>query len=467
MIALDIRTVVVLSIANYVICTLFAVQLWRQNRERFAGLGYVAGHFALLSGTMVLIAMRGAISDWLSIVLAQAMLFSAMLLVYTGLLRFVGRTGAQLHNYLLLALAVLGVAYGTFVDPNLRQRNLIISVVVLIFCFQCLWLMWRRVGVAMRPLTFWVGMVFGAYCLVSLGRIIVYFAGYQTGNEYFRSGNFEALVLTAFVMLAILLTYSLVLMVNQRLVMAITAQQQKFASAFEMAPYAVTLTRMSDGLIIDVNREFETFTGYHRAEVIGKSTIDLPLWERDEDRTGNADTLVRDGRVRGREASFRKKSGSLVTGLLSADVIVADGERNILTSILDITERKQTAASLLESEARRNVEMAAALETQRQGRIAAQSLMDTAVAARADAEAATALLQQQADALHQRNEQLDRFNRLAVNRELDMISLKRQVNALSLQLGQAAPFDLAFADVPQDPVNAANEPDSSATGAPR
>jgi PAS domain S-box-containing protein len=295
----------------------------------------------------------------------------------------------------------------------------------------------------------------------------VYFAGYQTGNEYFRSGNFEALVLTAFVMLAILLTYSLVLMVNQRLVMAITAQQQKFASAFEMAPYAVTLTRMSDGLIIDVNREFETFTGYHRAEVIGKSTIDLPLWERDEDRTGNADTLVRDGRVRGREASFRKKSGSLVTGLLSADVIVADGERNILTSILDITERKQTAASLLESEARRNVEMAAALETQRQGRIAAQSLMDTAVAARADAEAATALLQQQADALHQRNEQLDRFNRLAVNRELDMISLKRQVNALSLQLGQAAPFDLAFADVPQDPVNAANEPDSSATGAPR
>jgi PAS domain-containing protein len=171
--------------------------------------------------------------------------------------------------------------------------------------------------------------------------------------------------------------------------------------------------------------------------------------------------------VRERETNFRKKSGDLVAGLLSADVIVADDERNILTCILDITERKQASAALRESEARREAEMEAALETQRLGRIEALKLMDASDAARAEAEAAAATLQRQRDTLRERNEQLDRFNRLAVNRELDMISLKRQVNALSLQLGQAAPFDLAFADVPQDPVNAASDPDSSATGAPR
>ena len=76
-------------------------------------------------------------------------------------------------------------------------------------------------------------------------------------------------------------------------------------------------------------------------------------------------------------------------------------------------------------------------------------------------------LQQQTRALRQRNDELEQFNRAAVDRELVMIGLKRQVNALSLQLGQAAPFDLAFADVPQDPINAASDSGSSATGTPR
>jgi PAS domain-containing protein len=48
-------------------------------------------------------------------------------------------------------------------------------------------------------------------------------------------------------------------------------------------------------------------------------------------------------------------------------------------------------------------------------------------------------------ALLQRNDELTRFNRVAVDREIDMIGLKRKVNALSRQLGQAEPFNLYFA----------------------
>lgn len=44
--------------------------------------------------------------------------------------------------------------------------------------------------------------------------------------------------------------------------------------------------------------------------------------------------------------------------------------------------------------------------------------------------------------------ELERFNRLAVGRELDMVRLKQQVNALSLQLGLPPPYGLNFADAP-------------------
>ncbi len=56
---------------------------------------------------------------------------------------------------------------------------------------------------------------------------------------------------------------------------------------------------------------------------------------------------------------------------------------------------------------------------------------------------------QQAEMALRRNlEELERFNRVAVGRELQMIALKQQVNALARQLGREAPFDLDFAEPP-------------------
>lgn len=50
--------------------------------------------------------------------------------------------------------------------------------------------------------------------------------------------------------------------------------------------------------------------------------------------------------------------------------------------------------------------------------------------------------------LQRRNDELERFNRVTVGRELDMISLKQQINALSRQLGREPPYPLSFLDTP-------------------
>lgn len=46
--------------------------------------------------------------------------------------------------------------------------------------------------------------------------------------------------------------------------------------------------------------------------------------------------------------------------------------------------------------------------------------------------------------LRQRNQELERFNRAMVGRELEMVKLKRQINELSKELGREPPFALAF-----------------------
>jgi PAS domain S-box-containing protein len=51
--------------------------------------------------------------------------------------------------------------------------------------------------------------------------------------------------------------------------------------------------------------------------------------------------------------------------------------------------------------------------------------------------------------LRQRNQELERFNRAATERELRMVALKREVNAWARDAGQAEPYDTSFADAPR------------------
>lgn len=59
-------------------------------------------------------------------------------------------------------------------------------------------------------------------------------------------------------------------------------------------------------------------------------------------------------------------------------------------------------------------------------------------------EAVTRALGQKASELEQRNAELARINRAMVGRELDMIELKRRINAMACRLGETAPFALDF-----------------------
>ena len=348
----DMRTMVFSYMVTNIICVLFVVLLWRQNRHRFAGTAFWVVDFVFQAAALFLIVMRGAIPDWISIVLANTLVIAGAILGFIGLERFLGKKGPQIHNYLLVTLFIFVHSYFSLVQPNLEVRNLNLAVALLLVCFQSVWLAWRRIEPGLRSLTFGVGAVNVLYCLLSSIRIAHFFTTSQDENNYFRQDLFEALILVSYQVLFILLTYSFVLMVNKRLLMQIGIQEEKFAKAFHSAPYAITLTRHSDGTIIDVNETFGFITGYDRAEVLGKKTIDLQIWERDVDRDAFINALSKTGGVRGMEMPFQKKGGERITGLFSADVITIDGEKCILSSIGDITGHRQADAALITSEAR-------------------------------------------------------------------------------------------------------------------
>lgn len=121
---------------------------------------------------------------------------------------------------------------------------------------------------------------------------------------------------------------------------ALTESEEKFSKAFHSNPAAMSISRVSDGTIVDANSSFEQLFGYSMQETIGRTTGEL-VWRAPQDRTQTIERLLRDGRLCGEETVFRTQSGALAHVLLSAELITIAGQPHILSTVIDITESKK------------------------------------------------------------------------------------------------------------------------------
>ena len=133
-----------------------------------------------------------------------------------------------------------------------------------------------------------------------------------------------------------------------------TAQLQeselRYRTAFMTSPEPIVLTRLSDGLYVDVNQGFETTFGWRRDEVLGKTSRELGIWKEAQPRTDFIQRLQAEGGVVDFDAEFLNKQGAVLATLVSSKVIVIDGESCVLTVVRDITERQRIRNALAASE---------------------------------------------------------------------------------------------------------------------
>jgi PAS domain S-box-containing protein len=351
MISIDLRTLVFSFVITNIIVTLIIVMLWYQNRKRFSGTFLWVINFLFQTTALILISLRGIIPDWISMVVSNAIVIAGTILGLIALERFVGIKRNNLNNYILLVLFIFLSVWFSQVEPDLAIRNLNLAATMLIITFQCSWLIFFKVKGELRKIAAGVGVIFLAYSLINVLRIANFFITDHSVIDYFDSGKFEMFVIISYQMLFILLTYNLALMFNRRLLSDVANQEEKFSKAFHSSPYAMILTRLTDGKIFEVNKGFVDITGFRPSEVIGVTTNDLNIWHKEEERAVFMEELSRLGRVVEKELWFRKKSGEALICLMSSDIISINNERCVLSSINDITKRKKTEESLRETEA--------------------------------------------------------------------------------------------------------------------
>lgn len=127
---------------------------------------------------------------------------------------------------------------------------------------------------------------------------------------------------------------------------ALRDSEERYRKAFHTSPDSVNISRLTDGLYLDVNQGFERITGWTRDQVVGKTSIELNIWHNPADRQILLETLQRDGRCLNLEADFVRKDGSIYHGLMSAEMVRFKEVDCILTITRDMTDKKRADAQI-------------------------------------------------------------------------------------------------------------------------
>lgn len=126
--------------------------------------------------------------------------------------------------------------------------------------------------------------------------------------------------------------------------------EEKFAKIFRLNPDPVTIVNIFDGSYLAANEQFLALTGYTYDEIIGHTVQELNFMVHDEQAAEIHQLILNDRATCNYEMDLRTKSGRIVTGLLSSELIELEGEIYVLAVFKDISDRKRLESHLLKYE---------------------------------------------------------------------------------------------------------------------
>lgn len=122
---------------------------------------------------------------------------------------------------------------------------------------------------------------------------------------------------------------------NRKIVLA----RDQFFILFHANPVPTALTRLDDGLFMDINKAYTDYFGLERDNVIGRTSIELSLPLAGDQRPQMVARLQEKGMIRDLELEVLNAAGEARTVLASMQRVHIDNTEAIISTLFDITVR--------------------------------------------------------------------------------------------------------------------------------
>jgi len=170
-----------------------------------------------------------------------------------------------------------------------------------------------------------------------------------------------------------LLVASTDISVNKTALEELQRSEERFAKAFHASPVALSISTLKDGKMIEVNNSFLDLFGYRLEEVIGRTSGELNMYPNAQERNKTIIQLREQGYIRNKELVCNTKTDTQIHVIFSMEMIELRGEVCLITTALDITDKKeaerklQVYTDLLEQKVtERTLELTHALEREKE-----------------------------------------------------------------------------------------------------
>jgi diguanylate cyclase (GGDEF)-like protein/PAS domain S-box-containing protein len=352
--SLDIRT---LSLVAMLSSVLLAAGLQIVNRviARDPSLRLWAWGASANGASFVLLALRGAVPDLLSIVLANTLLVAGSAWLYLGNRRFRGLPAGIPWYWFLTVTAAAVLCYFTYMTPSLSARIVVLSTATATVLFPAAIVLLRPGDRHDRSVRWFVAAGFLATSLFLGARAITTPISASPGQDFMTTPNLvSALSLVFGIALNVVLGIGLPLLVSGRMQQRLSESEAHALTLYRKTP-AIMHSIDASGKLVNVSDLWlETF-GYAFDEVLGRKSSDFLS---EESRRFAVEKVLpeffRTGSCVDIPYQFVTKDGRVLDMLLSA-FAERDADDRIVRSLAvmtDVTARKRTEAALAESELR-------------------------------------------------------------------------------------------------------------------
>ena len=129
-------------------------------------------------------------------------------------------------------------------------------------------------------------------------------------------------------------------------------RESRYSTLFTHSPDAGLLIRMSSSRVVEANQTFRDLMGYAEEEIVGKLMTELNLWVCPKRRDELIAELELNRRIDNFEGQLRHRDGHPIDVLISGRVTKLVGETMLISTIRDISLRKQAENDLRRSRRR-------------------------------------------------------------------------------------------------------------------